>query len=468
MPKASRTTRRARAAKQPRAIQRYAQIEEMPIMHPHAAGIDLAGAADHYVAYDVPGAVEVRAFGGTTDEVRALVADLVVHGITTVAMEATGVYWMVVADLLEAAGIEVYLVNPSHLKRVPGRRKDDKLDSRWLLTLHKHGLLSASFRPARSDRPLQQLYRHRTALIRHAADEVRRMQKALDIMNVRLHKAVTDLTGVTGLRILRAILAGEHRPAVLATMRDPHCACTEEELCAALTGHFLPAQLLIVRQGLAHDEQYQRDVTEVDAAIEAELCQMLPHLTAAEAKAAAAAVPTPPDHAKHAPACPVVGFLTLITGVDATTLPGIAAGNALGLVATLGRDLSKFPTAKAFTSYLGLVPVPQISGGKMRSSKTQPGVPPAALLFKQAAAAVIRTDTALGAFYRRLAVRIGSGKALTATARKIAVQYYHLQRDGQAYVEEGAARYEARYRQQQITYVRKKAAQLGLEVREVA
>lgn len=467
MAQSSRKPSRRSSAKPARFQRRYQRLENMPVIHRQAGGIDLAGAASHFVAVEIGEEVEVREFGGTTDEVKALVAYVVAHDVTTVAMESTGVYWMVVYDLLEAAGVEVYLVNPTHVKNVPGRRKDDKLDCRWLQKLHKFGMLSASFRPNPEDRPLQSLYRQRSRLVRLAADEMRRMQQALDVMNVRIHKAISDLGGVTGMRLVRAIVAGERDPATLATLRDPRCACTLEELQAALTGHYLPHQVLALTQALARYDQLVAQMTDLDTAIEEALCALIP-LDDAEIARQVAAHPTPLPDGKHAPAFPVMSYLQLLTGQDATLIPGIGPQLALGLQAVLGRDYTKWATAKHFTSHLTLAPVQKISGGKLLKSATHPGTHPAAVLFKQAAAAVTRTDTALGAYYRQLAIRIGRGKALTALARKIAVQYYHLMRDGRDFVDIGAQQYEERYRQRQIASLIKRAGKLGLTVTEAA
>ena len=467
MSKSSCKPSRRQAAKPARFVKRYPRVEDMPVVHRHAAGIDLAGAASHFVAVEVGDEIEVRDFAGTTDEVKALVAYLVAQGVTTVAMESTGVYWMVVYDLLEAAGLEVYLVNPTHVKNVPGRRKSDQLDCRWLQKLHKYGLLSASFRPHPEDRPLQSLYRQRTRLVRLAADELRRMQKALDVMNVRTHKAISDLGGLTGMRIVRAIIAGEHDPAKLAALRDPRCACSAEELQAALTGNYLPHQVLALKQALARYDLLAAQLAELDAEIEAVLRALIP-LSDAEVAAQVSVTPPPRSTGKHAPAFPVISYVQLLTGQDPTILPGIAAASALGLQAELGRDLTKWPTVKHFTSYLTLAPVQKISGGKLLKSSTRPGTHPAAVIFKQAAAAVSRTDTALGAYYRQLALRIGSGKALTATARKLAEQYYYLMRYGRDYVDVGAQQYEARYHQRQIAALTKRAKKLGLTVTAAA
>jgi len=464
MASAARKGSRRRSTPRAKFVKRYQRLEEMPIVHRQAAGLDLAGAASHFVAIEIGEEIEVREFGGTTDEVKAMVTYLVTQGITSVAMEATGVYWMVVYDLLEAAGLEVFLVNPSHAKNVPGRRKDDKLDCRWLQKLHKYGMLSASFRPDPEDRPLHSLHRQRLRLVQLATDEVRRMQKALDIMNLRIHKVLSDLVGVTGLRLIRAILAGERDPAVLAQLRDPRCSCTPAELEAALTGHYLPAQCTALRQALARYELLLQQVAELDGEIEAILRAWLPWPAAEIDARLAEAGPGPrtSSHHQHAPAFPVVAYVEGVTGQDPTVLPGIGPHLALSLLAETGRNLEKWPTVKHFTSYATLAPVQKISGGKLLSSRTRAGVHPLAILFRQAAATVSRSDTALGAFYRRLAVRVGRAKALTATARKIAEQYYYLMRYGRAYVEHDAQRYEERYRQRQIAGVLRKAEQLGL------
>ena len=491
MAQSLRSSSRRRSTPRQPFLKRYQRLEDLPVVHRHPAGIDLAGDAPHFTAIEIgDDEIEVRSFEGTTADVQAMVAYLLAQQVTSVAMEATGVYWMVIYDLLEAAGIAVFLVNPTHVKNVPGRRKDDKLDARWLLKLHKYGLLSASFRPNPEDRPLQQFHRQRTRLIQLAADEMRRMHKALDIMNVRIHKAITDLGGVTGMRIVRAIVAGNHDPASLAAFRDPHCACTPTELQAALTGHYLPEQLLALKQALARYDLLNEQVADLDTAIETVLRALLaaqpaapppptdtgtaPTATGASAlpppapplslECRLAAIPVEPNQGKHAPAFHVAGYLQLLTGQNATILPGIGPASALGVLAELGRDLSKWPTVKHFTSYLTLAPVQKISGGKVLRSRTRPGVHPAAAIFKQAAASVSRTDTALGAFYRRMAVQVGSGKALVATARKIAEQYYYLLCYGRDYVEAGAKLYEERYRQQQIRVVTKKAQKLGLTV----
>ena len=444
--------------------QRYPRFDEMEIIHRHAAGIDLGGKTSHFVALDMGQEIEVREFGMTTPQLQEMTTYLLTNQVTSVAMESTGVYWMPVCDMLERAGIEVYLVNPTHAKNVPGRRKDDKLDCRWLQKLHKYGLLSASFRPAEEIRPLRSFIRYRQGLVDASADYLRKMQKVLDIMNVRIHKAVTDLGGVTGMRIVRAIVRGEYDPAVLAKLRDPRCACSEEHLCEELTGFYQAHLVKQLASVLRLYDGLQAEITLVDADIEdvmKTLAPLEPDALAARIAADRHALPT----GKHAPAFNASAYVEIITGRDPDKLPGIGPQHALRLLGELGRDMSRWETVRRFGSYITLAPVDKISGGKLLSSHTHPATHPAAIIFRQAAAVVIQQETsALAAFYRKIAKRRGKGKALTALAYKIARMYYYLMKNGWAYVEVGEYQYEEIYRQQQLVALEKRAKRLGYVV----
>jgi transposase len=468
MAKAARksSTKRSKAST-PRFSKRYPRLDDLPVVHRQAAGIDLGGATSHFVAVEVGDEIEVQEFGVTTPALWKMAAYLAAHGVTTVAMEATGVYWVPVYDLLEQSGFEVYLANPSHAKNVPGRRKDDKQDCKWLQKLHKYGLLSASFRPSEAIRPLRSFHRQRARLVRLSADEVRRMQQALDMMNLGLHKVVSDICGQTGMRIIRAILDGERDPGVLAKMRNRRCHCTEEELREAMTGFYQGHQLFALKQALARYEALLGQIAEVDTEIETYLRTLIP-LGDAEIAETVASASQPLPTGKHVPAYNVAAYVELLLGQDTTTIPGIAAQLALGLLAELGPDMTRWPTDGHLGSYLTFAPQPKISGGKVLSTRTRQGPPPAAALLKQAAAAVIQTDTALAAFYWRKVIQLGKAKALTALAYKIARMYYHLLREGRAYVELGVEQYEAKYRQQQIAVLEKKAKRLGLTVTPTA
>ena len=460
---------RVHQAKAARFSRRYTRVEDMPVVNRKACGIDLSGASTHFTTLEIGDELEEREFGATTPELGAVVNYVAMHGITTVAMEATGVYWMVLYDMLETAGIEVYLVNPSHIKQVPGRSKDDKLDATWLWRLHKYGLLSASFRPSEEIRPLRSWYRQRKRLVEFSADELRRQQKALDMMNIRIHHAITDLGGVTGMRLVRAIVAGERDPHVLAILRDCRCQCSPEELEDALTGFYVEHLVFELAQALARYDMLLKQIAEIDLKIEVVLQHLLPKVAQfTDVAAALEAVKHPLPTGKHVPLFDVTAYIQLITGQDPTTLPGIGPMSVLGLLAELGQDMTKWKTEKHFGAFLRIAPVKRISGGKILSVRTAPGLHPAAVIFLQAAAAASRSDSALGAFYRRLAVRIGKAKAMMATAYKIARRYYNLMRYGQAYQETGAAQYEEKYRQRQIAYLEKKAKQYGLVITPIA
>lgn len=450
-----------------RFTRRYARVEDMPVVHRKPCGIDLSGADSHFTALEIDGEREVKEFGITTPDLVEIVSYALLHQVTSVAMESTGVYWMVLYDMLELAGIEVYLVNPTHIKQVPGRAKDDKLDAIWLMKLHKYGLLSASFRPSEQYRPLRSFYRQRKRLVELSADEVRRMQKALDMMNVRIHQAISDLVGVTGMRLLRAIVAGERDPAKLAALRDPRCRCTTEELVKALTGFYVEHLVFELSQALARYDALLLQIAEVDAQIERVFQRLLP-ATEQDGVQDDATASHPVPKGKHVPGFDVAGYVQRITGHDPTVIPGIGPMGSLGLLAELGTDMTRWETSKHFGSYLRIAPMKRISGGKQLSVRTAPGLHPAAVIFLQAAAAVSRTDTAIGAFYRHLAVRIGKAKAMMATAYKIARMYYNLMRYGQQYVEIGEAKYNEKYHKRQIATLAKRATQLGMTLVQAA
>jgi transposase len=451
----------------PRFAARFPK-DDLQIVHRHAAGIDLSGRNGHFIAVEISETeLEVLEVGGMTPDVEQWVAYLQAHGVTSIAMEATGVYWMPIYDALAGAGIEVYLVNPCHAKNVPGRPKDDKLDARWLQKLHKYGLLTASFRPSEEIRPLQSYWRQRTYLVRRCADAVRHQQKALDMMNLRPHKVLSDLDGVTGQRIVQAIVEGERDPAKLAAFRDKRCACTEEELQAAMTGYYQDHHLFALKQAYERYQFYHRQLAAIDEQLETVVTAQVP-LSDEALTQVIAQDPHPLPHGKHAPTFHVAALIAQWLGVDPTTLPGIADQTALGLVSELGRDMSPWATDRRFGAFLGIAPLRKVSGGKVLSTRTRPGIHPAGVLFLQAAATITRSDTALGGFYRRLAVRLGKAKALTATAYKIARLYYHLLKEGRDYVEQGLQQYEERYQAQQLANLRKKAKRLGFELMPAA
>lgn len=450
MGKSTSTTRRGRRGKRP-----------LPLLHRHAAGIDV-GSRFHVVAVPADRSPEpVRTFGSFTSDLHQLADWLQEVGVTTVAMESTSVYWIAVFEILEARGMEVLLVNAHHVKTVPGR-KTDVNDAQWLQQLHSYGLLRGSFRPRDQIVALRAYLRHRESLTQHAAAHIQHMQKALQQMNVQLHHAISDLTGQTGMAIIRAIVAGVRDPAVLARLRDPRCKESLATLRAALTGNYRPEHVFALRQALELYEFYQSKIADCDLQIQSALRQLTWACSEPDE-------PLPPAKGKDRggpKGLEVRKALYTLVGVDLTQIDGLGTESVLRLIAECGDDMSRWPTAKHFTSWLTLAPGNKISGGKLLSSKTRPSANRAATLFRLAAVSAGRTATALGAFYRRLAARIGKAKAVTATARKIATLFYHLLRYGATYKDPGADLYEERYRQRTIRNLQRKARDLGYQLVE--
>jgi len=431
-------------------------------VHPHAAGMDI-GSRFHVVAVPPDRSPEpVRTFESFTADLHRMVDWLVELGITTVAMESTGVYWIPAFEMLEARGLEVLLVNARHVKNVPGR-KTDVHDAVWLQQLHQHGLLRGSFRPAQTLAALRAYLRHRERLLEYAAAHIQHMQKALMLMNVQLHHVVSDITGATGMKIIRAIVAGNHDPATLASYRDIRCQASVETITEALIGHYRAEHVVALRQALELYDCYQAKVAECDQAIEAAL---------ASCEQADPEMPLPAARYRtrqaNEPRFDVRTALFQLLGTDLTQLHGFGAYTALRLIGECGTDMTKWPTAKHFTSWLTLAPDNQISGGKLLSTKTRRSANRAAKILRLAAVNVGKTQTALGAFYRRLAARVGKAKAVTATARKLAVLFYNALRHGMAYQDPGATYYEEQYRQRVLQGLRRRAKALGYELRESA
>jgi transposase len=399
----------------------------------------------------------VRTFGTFTTDLHRLADWFEQCGVETVAMESTGVYWIPLYEILDQRGFEVVVVNARDAKHVPGR-KTDVSDAAWLQRLHEYGLLRASFRPKGEIATLRSYLRQRERLLEGAAAHIQHMQKALTEMNLQLHHVVADVTGVTGLRILRALVAGERDPDTLAAYSDPRCKAPAETLRAALVGNYREEHVFALAQALELYDIYQAKVAACDQRIEA----VLERLKAANPPPAAALPPARPRRRQaNEPGFAVREALHAILGADPTQIDGIGPSLALTLVGECGTDLSAWPSAKHFTSWLSLAPHNKISGGKVLSARTRRSGSRAAALLRLAAVAVGRTATALGAFYRRLAARVGKAKAVTATARKIGVLFYNMLRHGMDYADPGASAYEARYRQRVLSNLRRRAKSLG-------
>jgi transposase len=459
----SRVNTEGTASTNPHQARRRVPPRGLPVIHERAAGIDI-GARFHVVAVGAERCDEpVQTFQAFTNDLVRMADWLCSLNIQTVAMESTGVYWVAAFEVLESRGLSVIVANAREVRAVPGR-KSDVNDAQWLQRLHACGLLRASFRPARDIAALRVYLRARERHLDYASAHIQHMQKALTLMNLQLHHVISDITGATGMKIVRAILAGERDPIELAALRDTRCKASAETLIGALTGNYQPEHLFALSQALAVYEFYQRCVADCDAQIE----QAVALLNADRVK------PTAPlPKARHRTKQPnevsfdVRSAMYQLTGTDLTQIHGIGPFLALRLVAECGTDLSKWKSAKHFTSWLTLAPGCKISGGKVLSSHTRKSSNRITAHLRLAAVTVGRTDTALGAFYRRLAARIGNAKAVTATARKIAVLFYNAMRFGIDYKDPGANHYEHQYRERVIKQLHRRASAFGFTLSAV-
>jgi transposase len=432
----------------------------LPIINDKAAAIDIG--SRFHVAAVPPNLCEdpVQTFQAFTADLQRMADWLVSLGIETVAMESTGVYWIPAYEILEDRGIEVIVANARESRAVPGR-KSDVNDAQWLQRLHACGLLRPSFRPGREIAALRSYLRLRERHLDYAAAHIQHMQKALTFMNIQLHHVVTDITGATGMKIIHAIVGGERDPNVLAKMRDRNCKSSVETIRAALMGNYQPEHVFALQQALAIYDFYQARIDECDAQIERTLTTLAQNTSAPLEPIGKARHRTQQANALN---FEVRSVLYRLAGVDLTQIHGIGPYLALCLVAECGTDLSRWRSAKHFTSWLTLAPGCKVSGGKVLSSHTRKTTNRVAAHLRLAAVTVGRTHTALGAFYRRLAARIGKAKAVTATARKIAVLFYNAMRFGMKYADPGADHYERQYRQRVIKQLHRRAAEFGFSL----
>jgi transposase len=434
------------------------KVQTQPVVLRHdCAGIDI-GATEHFVAVPPDRAAEsVRSFGAFTADLHTLADWLTQCGVKSVAMESTGVYWIPLFQILEERGFEVCLVNARHVKNVPGR-KTDVLDCQWLQYLHSVGLLRGSFRPAHIVCALRSYLRHRDMLIKCASSHVQHIQKALNQMNLQLHHVISDITGVTGLAILDAILAGERNPATLAALRDHRIKASTETIAKALVGDYRPEHLFTLSQSLALFRTYQAQIQACDLQIEQHL-QSFHSKTSAPVPSPARPKRKSPE--RNQPKFDLRSHLHRILGLDLTAIPGMGTVNAHTFFSEVGFDLSAFPSSKHFCSWLGLSPDNRISGGKILSAHTRNIKSRAAYALRMAAYSAAKSYSAIGDYFRRIRSRLGTPKAITATAHKLARIIYHLLKTGSNYDESIFANNEQLYLQRKTKNLRKQAQELG-------
>ena len=428
----------------------------LTLTHPNAAGIDI-GSAAHFVAVP-PDRDEqpVREFSSFTADLNRLADWLEACGIDIVAMESTGVYWIALYELLDARGIAVLLVNARHVKNVSGR-KSDVLDCQWLQQLMSYGLLRGAFRPADGVCVLRSLSRQREMLLRGQARHVQHMQKALTQMNIQLTNVISDVAGDTGQKILRAIVAGERDGHVLAAMKNARIQASNDQIANSLHGNWRREHLFALQQALALFDFYGTQLSQCDAELEAQLQSLHQH-DGEPAKGKKR------GRARNAPQFDLRKRLFQMCGVDLTRIDGIDVTTALVVLSEVGADLSRFASDKHFASWLGLCPGTKITGGKTISGKTRRCVNRAAQALRLAAAGLRSSQSALGAYFRRMCSRMDKPKAVTAAAHKLARLIYAMLTKGQQYTDQGQEYYEERYRQRVLHHLSRRAQQFGMKI----
>ena len=449
------------------------KTEKLDYININAAGIDI-GSKSHFVA--IPAGRDdqtVREFSTFTNSLIELVNWLKKNHITTVATESTGVYWIPVYDMLEEHGFEVLLVNARHIKNVPGR-KTDVIDCQWIQQLHSYGLLRGSFRPKDKILQMRTFMRHRSILIEYQSSHILHIQKALSLMNIQLKNAIRDITGATGMAIVRAIVAGERDPAILAKNRDRNCKNSEEIIRESLIGTYQKEHLFCLTHALELYDFYAKKIADCDQEIEKVMKEM-EAFSDKEDKVSNAEKKAPRNRGKPKIPSKKHGYtfdmhqqLIKITGVDLTAIPGLNVQTVAKIISEIGTDMSKWETSKQFAAWLGVCPGNKVSGGKRLSGKTAPSANRAAAALRTAANALRLTDTALGAFFRRLSSRLGAAKAVTAGAHKIAVILYNMLKNGVEYMESGARYYEEEYKDRCLKNLERRALEFGFALMPLA
>jgi transposase len=430
------------------------------VTNPNAAGIDV-GAEAHWVCVPADRDTEpVCRFKTCTADLEALASWLEKCGVTTVAMESTGVYWVPLYELLEVRGFQVLLVNAHDVARAPGRPKTDVKDCQWLQRLHSYGLLSAAFRPQDQVVVLRAYMRHRDMLVTYGGQHIQHMQKAMEQMNIKLTEVVSDITGVTGMGIIKAILRGVRDPVQLAKLRDPRCKESEATIARALHGNWRQEHLFALEQAVALYEFYHQQISACDRAIET-------HLRTFADQSKGQTLPYRPRRRKreaNEPRFDARARLYWLCGVDLTAIEGIDETTALVLISEIGTDMSRWPSLKHFASWLGLCPQHKITGGKILSRRIRRGASRAKRALRLAARSLHHSKSALGAFFRRIKARYGTPAAITAAAHKLARFVYSLLKHGTAYVAQEMEQYEAKYREHKVQVVVRQARALGFEL----
>jgi transposase len=433
------------------------RISQLTVINPTAAAIDVSD-TEMMVAYPInPEQMEIRAFDCFTRDLHSIAKCLKENNITSVAMESTGVYWVSLFLMLQEYGFEVYLVNAKHVKNVTGR-KDDESDAEWIQKLHSCGLLKASFQPDNMIRTLRSMVRHRKNMVRTSASYINRMQKALELMNIKLHTIISDIDGKTGLKIIEAILSGERNAEVLADMRDRRIKASREDIIKSLEGYWTTEHLFELRQCYRLYKEHRQMIEECDLEIEKLLLEQI----ASENEGVISDIPKTKrkTQGKHKVPFDLTSYLKVILKVDVTEVCGISEISALTIMSEVGTDMSKWKTEHHFTSWLGLAPNTKTSANKVISSRIMKKKQNAGQAFRMAANSLHHSKSPLGDHYRRIRAKAGAAKAVVATARKLAIIYYKMVANKEAFNPQALADYQKKHIDKKINQLKKKIALL--------
>ncbi len=429
----------------------FKMSKSLPVTNPYAIGIDI-GDTEHYVAWaDGKGGHEVKCYTSFTGDLERIVSDIKEEGFTTAAMESTGVYWLPLYLMLEEAGIEPYLVNARHVKNVTGRKKDDT-DAIWIQKLHACGLLQKSFQPESEIRVLRTYTRQRKNLITISSDTVRRMQKALELMNIKIHTVISDLLGKTGMQMVQAIIIGERNPVELAKLTDPRIKAKAEDIIKSLEGIWKEEYLFMLKQ--AYDEYYfyQQQIKDCEEKIKEQLLKQVAIVKEGDISGLEVLKKKSKRNQFSFGVAPV---LKEMTGVDLCKIPGVNEVTALEFISEIGTDMSKWKSSKHFVAWLNLVPNTKITGGKIISSKVPKKKNKAGQCLKMAASTLSRNKTPLGDFYRRMRSKFGGKGAALATAHKLAKIIYIMLKEKKEYNPDLLQAIQNKYKEQKIKKLEK-------------
>ena len=452
-----------RKGKRTKGKERAHHFTGMSQVNPNAAGVDIGAVEIVVCVWGEENTQIVKAFGNYTVDLQAIGRWLKEYHVQTVAMESTGVYWIPLFEELERQGFECLLISSRSLRRVAGKKSDIE-DAQWIQTLHSYGLLESSFRPQAELIALRTLLRHRNQLIEHRSPHIQHMHKALLQMNVQLSQAVSDMTGVTGLKIIAAILGGERSPERLASLREPGCKKSVEEIGKALTGTWREEHLFVLKQSMEMYAFYTEQIVICDEEIERVYGETRPDWEAGELQSLSQRKRN--SHSKNKPqnSESIRAHLKRISGVDLSVVDGFGVSLAQTVIMECGTDMGKFPNEKHFCSWLGLAPKHEISGGKVLKNKTLKTRNRAGQAFRMAAHSVKQADCVFGVLYRRLRARLGPAQATVATAHAIARVVYRMLKYQVEYEAISVGEYEKKYRDQQLKYMKKKAKKLGYQL----